>query len=84
MLPKVTTEREALRAWLHDDFPSADLRGGIFALATNIGDRRDAARVLGDAELEAKWAPVARALHAAVLRRDGAPMWIALEDALSP
>ncbi len=83
IVPKITTEREALVAWLYDDFPPADLRNGILALATNIGDRREAARVLGDTALEEKWAPVARALHAAVLRRDGGPMWIAVEEAVS-
>lgn len=83
VLPKITTERAALDAWLRDDFPQADLRNGVFALATNIGDRRDAARVLGDEAAEAKWAAVARRLHEVVLRRDGAPAWIALEETAS-
>ncbi len=80
LLPKVKTEREALDTWLREEFPPADLRNGVFALAKNVGDRRDAARVLGDEELAARLSPVAHALHAAVLRRDGAPTWIALED----
>jgi len=80
ILPKVTSHREALDAWLATDFPAADLRSGVFALALNIGDRRDAARVLGDKAAEAKWAAVAKKLHEIVLRRDGAPTWIALEE----
>ena len=80
ILPKVTQNRAALDAWLHDDFPTADLRNGVFALALNIGDRRDAARVLGDKAAVEKWAAVAKRLHEVVLRRDGAPTWIALEE----
>ena len=80
LLPKVTKNRAALDTWLHDDFPAADLRSGVYSLALNIGDRRDAARVLGDEKAEGKWAAVAKRLHEVVLRRDGAPTWIALEE----
>lgn len=80
LLPKIAKNREALDTWLANDFPAADLRSGVYSLALNIGDRRDAARVLGDKVAEAKWASVAKKLHEIVLRRDGAPTWIALEE----
>jgi hypothetical protein len=83
VLPGITRNEGALQAWLKDRFPPPCVRCGLWAVAANVADRREAARLLHAGEIEARAAETARRLIKLVMRRDGEPQWIMLERALA-
>jgi hypothetical protein len=83
IVPKITKNQDSLRRWLNNEFPRPCLSCGVVDIAINVADRREAARLLGDHDLENRWAEVARRFTDAMTRHDGAAEWIALERAIA-
>jgi hypothetical protein len=82
--PRVPARDAHLVAWYKHDFPMLCTRCGIWQLAEHVGDRRHAARMLGLEEDEKQWAEVAKRVNSAVLTRNGAEEWLALEELFAP
>ena len=76
---RITFNKDALRSWLRERFPRPCAACGLYAAAQYTSDRRAIALVLGDIELEEKMGEIARRQTAAILKRDGAPLWLELE-----
>ena len=83
IVPKITKNQDDLRHWLKYGFPLPCLSCGVVEIAINVADRREAARLLGDHDLEKRWAEVARRFTDAMTRHDGGAEWIALERAIA-
>jgi hypothetical protein len=78
IMARVRDNREALRIWARTKLPPGCDRCGVYAIAENVSDRREIARLVGDRVLEERWATVARRYIDALLHRDGAPERIEL------
>jgi hypothetical protein len=83
VLPGITKDRRAVDVWLEELFPQPCVRCGIWAVAANVADRREAARLLGNQDVEERSAKILARLAPLLLRRDGAPQWMVLERALA-
>jgi hypothetical protein len=84
MMARLPARDPHLVAWYKEKFPLPCPRCGLWQLAAYVGDKRHAARMLGLDDEEARWRPVAEAFIAAVLQRDGAEEWLALERVIGP
>jgi hypothetical protein len=69
ILPRIRARKEALHAWAVSRLPDLCLTCGIFTLAAQVGDRREIARLLGEQELEARFATLAHALVEILLQQ---------------
>ena len=79
--PHVSRGQDALRAWVRERYPQPCWTCGITELAAHVGDRRLAARALGERELDEKLAPAARALLAAKLDPQVSAILMHIEEA---
>jgi hypothetical protein len=75
-------EREALAVWVKGDFPSACTDCGLFPLLDATFRRREAARLVGDTELEGRLLEISQKLGRALIDKNFAVPVVAFESLL--
>jgi hypothetical protein len=83
VVPGITRHTVSLAGWLENDFPPPCAACGLWAVAANVADRREAARLLGKHDIEDRSARLAVHLVEFLLERSGDPQWVELERALA-
>jgi hypothetical protein len=69
LLVRIRARKEALHAWAVSRLPDLCLTCGIFTLVAQVGDRREIAWLLGEQDVEARFAVLAHALVEILLQQ---------------